>query len=145
LLEQLAHRSFTFRDASALRARRQRDPPCLTKVPVVRWDRESKYLSSHWITPKVLAPDTGILLHFKLLQDFHERAVTEAARGEHYEGASEYRRYAERLASDPDLELVYEGSVRFKGTSQLVGLGLMHDSAGWVATRNERRLRATQE
>jgi O-antigen/teichoic acid export membrane protein len=145
LLEQLAHRSFMFRDASALRARRQRDPPCLTKVPVIRWDRESKYLSSHWITPKVLAPDTGILLHFKLLQDFHERAVTEAARGEHYEGASEYRRYAERLASDPDLELVYEGSVRFKGTSQLVGLGLMHDSAGWVATRNERRLRATQE
>ena len=84
--------AFTISDGSGRRA-----PPVLTKVPLVRWDQQTRYLSPHWVSPKIVAPVTGALLHFKFLADFHERAVHEAARGEHYDGAAEYRRYARTL------------------------------------------------
>jgi hypothetical protein len=82
-----------------------------------------------------VAPDTGALLHFKFLQDFHERAVQEAARGEYYNGASEYRRYAQRLNRDPALTLANDASARFEGTRQLVRLGLMQDTNAWAEAR----------
>jgi Glycosyl transferase family 2 len=110
-------------------------PPVLTKVPLVRWDRQTRYLSPHWVSPKAVAPVTGALLHFKFLADFHERAVHEAARGEHYDSAAEYRRYAQTLAGAPDFSLMNEGSTRFEGTAQLVRLGLMHDPQAWADAR----------
>ena len=88
-----------------LRKYRPKISPNLTKVPLVRWDRKSKYLdANHSVTPKVVAPETGVLLHFKFLQDFHEKAVKEAARGEYFDGAAEHRRYSEKLKSDPEFE-----------------------------------------
>jgi hypothetical protein len=110
-------------------------PPVLTKVPLVRWDRRTRYLSPHWVSPKIVAPVTGALLHFKFLADFHERAVYEAARGEYYDGATEYRRYARTFDGAPDRTLMYEGSTKFEGTAQLVRLGLMHDTQAWADAR----------
>jgi hypothetical protein len=119
-----------------LGARPPHRPPLLTKVPLVRWDAKSQYLKgNHAVSRKIVAPDTGVLLHFKFLQDFHARAVQEAARGEHYDGASEYRRYAKRLNQDPDMTFMYEGSARFTGTTQLVRLGLMQETKAWADTR----------
>jgi len=85
-----------------------------------------------------VAPETGALLHFKFLNDFHARALEEVARDEHYDGATEYRRYAERLSQHPDMTFMYEGSVRFEGTSQLVRLGLMQDTGAWADARAKR-------
>jgi len=122
-----------------LRARRRRTPPVLTKVPLIRWDAKSKYLTStHWASRKIVASETGALLHFKYLADFHDRALEEISRGEHYDGASEYRRYAERLSHNPDMTLMYESSTRFEGTVQLVRLGLMHDTQVWTDARDRR-------
>jgi glycosyltransferase involved in cell wall biosynthesis len=110
--------------------------PILTKVPLVRWDSESRYLDvNHYVTPRVMAPETGVVLHFKFLQDFHERAVHEAARGEYFDGASEYRRYCEKLKSDHALSFMYEGSTQIKDSSQLIQLGLMHDTDAWARER----------
>jgi hypothetical protein len=119
-----------------LGARPPRRPPLLTKVPLVRWDEKSSYLQgNHAVSRKIVAPDTGALLHFKFLHDFHVRAVEEAARGERYDGASDYRRYAERLNQNPDMTFMYEGSTRYDGTAQLVRLGLMRDTEAWAAAR----------
>lgn len=115
--------------------RSQDKPPVLTKVPLVRWDGRSRYLSPHWISPKVVAPLTGVLLHFKFLADFHTRAIEDAARGEHYAPISEYRRYARMLAENPDLRLAHDESARFEGTPQLVRCGLMNDTAAWQQDR----------
>jgi hypothetical protein len=112
-----------------------RQPPVLTKVPLVRWNGQTRYLSPHWVSPKIVAPVTGALLHFKFLADFRERAVHEAARGEYYDGAAEYRRYAHTLDGTPDRALMYEGSTRFEGTAQLVRLGLIHDTQAWADAR----------
>jgi hypothetical protein len=120
-----------------LRERLRCTPPVLTKVPLVRWDAESKYLNSlHWISRRIVAPDTGALLHFKFLADFHGRALQETARGEYYNLASEYRRYAQKLNANTGIVLVDEGSTRFEGTAQLVRLGLMHDTQAWADTRD---------
>lgn len=108
-------------------------PPCLTKVPLVRWDDGTRYLySNHWVSQKQVAPETGVLLHFKLLHDFQERALREAARGEYYDDSSEYRRYAEKLAADPDLTVMGAPSTRFESTSQIVRLGLMRSTPEWA-------------
>jgi len=129
MLNRVALRVPFLRDMPRLQARRRPSPPCLTKVPLIRWDATSTYLNcTHWVSRKFVAPETGSLLHFKFLHDFHARAVQEVARGEHYDGATDYRRYAERLVQDPDITLMYEGSTRFEGTTQLVALGLMQDS-----------------
>jgi hypothetical protein len=111
-------------------------PPCLTKIPLVRWEADTRYLNvNHFVSPRKVAPETGVLLHFKLLQDFHARVETEVARAEYYDGAVEFRRYAERLEADPHLSFKYEGSQRFEDSAQLVRLGLMTDSAGWARQR----------
>jgi hypothetical protein len=110
--------------------------PCLSKVPLVRWDSSSRYFkTAHAVSQKIVAPESGALLHFKLLQDFHARAVNEAARGEYYNGAYEYRKYASIMKDNPNLSLMYEGSVRYEGTSQLVSLGLIRDTDAWVSAR----------
>jgi hypothetical protein len=123
-----------------------KQPPCLTKVPLVRWDIETRYLHvNHFVTPRVVAAETGVLLHFKFLQDFHGRAEQEAKRGEYFDGASEYQRYAKAIRRNPMLSLKHDQcSVRFEGTSQLVTLGLMEDSLEWKRTREQSIDRASQ-
>jgi hypothetical protein len=74
---------------------------------------------------------TGALLHFKFLADFAERARREAARSEHYSGAVEYRAYARMLERDGDLVLADKKSRRWKGSADLVALGLMAPGEGW--------------
>jgi len=137
LLNTAAYHFPILGDTPWIRARWRRRPPLLTKVPLVRWDATSMYMnSSHWVSPKIVAPETGALLHFKFLHDFHRRAVQEAARGQYYDDAIEYQRYAEQLNQNPDMTLMGEQSTRFERTSQLVGLGLMQDTDAWVHARH---------
>jgi hypothetical protein len=111
-------------------------PPCLTKVPLVKWDAETHYLNvNHFVSPRRVAPESGVLLHFKLFQDFHARAAQEVVRAEYYDGAIEFRRYAQTLKSRGDVAFYHEGSERFESSEQLVSLGLMQDTPAWAAAR----------
>ena len=139
LFNRVLLRTPYIRDLSWIRAHRLPSPPALSKVPLVRWDSTSRYYKTmHGVSPKKVAPETGVLLHFKFLQDFHAKAVDEAARGEYSEGAAEYRRYAAALDRNPRITFMYEGSARFEGTSQLVRLGLMQDTDAWAVARGGR-------
>lgn len=121
---------------NVLRKRRPVISPILTKIPLVKWTRDSQYLDvNHFVSPQVVAPESGVLLHFKFLQDFHERAMQEMARGEYFGGGSEYRRYCAKLKTEPNLSFMYEGSTKLESTSQLVNLGLMHDTTAWQEVR----------
>jgi glycosyltransferase involved in cell wall biosynthesis len=146
--ERVFYPEFRARNLRALvdrmaQGKRQRQTlPCLTKVPLVRWSPNTKYLSNHWISPKIVAPDTGVLLHFKFLQDFHVRAVQEAVRGEYYNGAAEYQKYAARVTANPDLTLMHDLSRRFEGTAQLATLGLMHETEAWVEMKGIQKMKA---
>jgi hypothetical protein len=112
--------------------------PTVTKLPLLRW-REGAALvaSTHRVAPMAMAPDqpTGVLLHFKFLQDFHARAVDAVVRGAHYDGSREYRRYLDRIEADPAFSLAGSRARALEGPEQLVGLGLMRDTEGWRRAR----------
>jgi hypothetical protein len=136
ILYRVALRAPLLRNLPSIQALRRPVPPCLTKVPLVRWDQTSEYLySTHWISRKSVAPETGVLLHFKFLHDFHARAVQEVARNEHFDESAEYRHYTERLGQNPEMILRGEQSVRIEDTDQLVRLGLMQDTEAWAGAR----------
>ncbi|WP_457602976.1 hypothetical protein, partial [Nitratifractor sp.] len=70
----------------------------------------------HWIDHARFKWGEAVLLHFKYIETFHEYVEREIARGQHWNGASEYRKYHEMLRNDPEFSL-YDPvlSVRFTG------------------------------
>ena len=81
-------------------------PPTVSKVPLVRWRKGMRFLySTHSLTHVTTSKISGALLHFKFLSDFHDRVEAEVARGEHYDGAREYRAYRDLDAETGDGQL----------------------------------------
>lgn len=113
--------------------------PTVTKLPLLRW-REGAALvaSTHRVAPMAMAPaqPSGVLLHFKFLQDFHARALDAVARNAHWENSREYRRYLARLEAEPDFALDDGQALTYAGPDQLVACGLMRDTAGWRQARS---------
>jgi hypothetical protein len=111
-----------------------RPPPTLTKIPFVRWLPGTRYLHPHATTPIKLSEISGVLLHFKFLQDFYIRVNTELNREEnrvHGLWARELERYMAKVRKDPAFRFYYPGSVAYEGSEQLVRLGLLKDDEGW--------------
>ena len=101
-------------------------PPTVSKVPLVRWQKGMRFLySTHSLSHVTTAKVTGALLHFKFLSDFHDRVETEVARGEHYDGAREYRAYRDLMRKQGAVNFLTDKSMRFQDSAQLVRLGLM--------------------
>jgi hypothetical protein len=114
----------------------ERRPPQISKVPLVRWGADTRYLAStHHMTPTPLAHTTGVLLHFKFLSDFAGRAEIEAARGEHFADAREYRDYRDLVRGGLS-SLMADVSVRFEDSAQLVALTIMQASPAYEAFVN---------
>lgn len=137
-LYNLLWRLPALRASERFRALAPKRSPNTTKVPLLRWREGAGLVSStHMLRPVALAPEqpSGVLLHYKFLQDFHARAEDAVARGAHYDGSREYRRYLEALGRDPAFSLHSARSVRYAGPEQLVALGLMRDTPGWAAAR----------
>lgn len=98
--------------------------PVLRKVPLVRWKPDTAYLAStHALMPCELSDMTGVLLHFKLLKDFHAYAAQEVSRGQRNPG--EYESYL-RLSPD-EFWTKLHGSMTetYEDTAQMIALGLM--------------------
>ncbi len=113
--------------------------PTVTKLPLLRWREGAALLgSTHRVAPMALAESqpSGVLLHYKFLQDFHARAVDAVKRNAHWDGSREYRRYLARLEAEPGFTLASPRSVAYRGPDQLVELGLMADTPGWRAMRD---------
>ena len=113
-------------------------PPTLTKIPLVRWLPGTRYENVHATTPINLSEVTGILLHFKFLQDFYTRVSTELNRKDYrLRGVwvGELKRYLLSLQRDPSLSFHYAGSVAYESSDQLVRLGLLREDQGWKQIR----------
>jgi glycosyltransferase involved in cell wall biosynthesis len=109
--------------------------PFLKKIPFVRWQSHfALTASTHILQEARPASLTGLLLHFKFLQNFAHIVQKEAERAEHFMGARQYRAYAEVITSEPELRLDWQGSVRYRDSRQLVDLGFMHAPDDWPAT-----------
>jgi Glycosyl transferase family 2 len=106
-------------------------PNALTKIPFVRWLPGTQYLDSHRTTPIALSAVTGVLLHFKFLQDFPARVVTEATERGYSDRSRDYARYLPKLKDNRELGLHYSGSVKYESSEQLIQLGLLREDRAW--------------
>lgn len=108
----------------------------MQKVPLVRWRKGFCYLAStHDMTPLKVSEETGAILHYKFMPDFHKRAMEEVRRNQHYEGAREYRIYAEFLKDPANRSFVYDGSVRYEGPQSLADRGLIAPPTALISTK----------
>jgi hypothetical protein len=108
-------------------------PPLLSKIPLMLGAPGRAWVSSHKTLPLRLAPVTGILLHFKFFSDFHRRVTKAIAEGQHFDGGSEYGRYAAALETDPELCLAHAGSLRYQSSEDLIQRGLLRTDPGYEA------------
>ena len=105
--------------------------PLLSKAPLLRFRPGMKFeKGQHRVQHARHADISGVLLHFKFLQDFDGKIrsnplirVFDRAYG------SELAAYREKLAEEAALVLYSEESLRYGGPEQLLELGLMKDSA----------------
>lgn len=108
---------------------RREDGVYLHKVPLVRWQPGLHYASStHTLFPVPMAAETGVLLHFKFMADFIDRARIEAERKQYWQGAKRYSEFSRRFALARRIDFRCEVTERFRSTGQLVELGLMRTS-----------------
>ncbi len=110
--------------------------PALNKVPLVRWQRGYRYVSSmhHLNRPELNCTVrgkpiavSGLLFHFKYVNLLAQKASEEIVRGEHYAGGAEYKAYlgaGDSVLFDPDI------SLRFSDSNQMCRLGFMQ-AGGW--------------
>lgn len=105
--------------------------PQAFKIPLVKWRRGYRFVTSHRLNPIRLAPVTGAMLHFKYFQDFNARVQSAVKNLNHYDGSAEYKRYAELMTGDPELSIAYAGSAPYKGSADLVHLGLIATDPEW--------------
>jgi glycosyltransferase involved in cell wall biosynthesis len=112
--------------------------PALTKIPFVRWLPGTRYQSPHATTPINLSGVTGVLLHFKFLEDFYSRVNIQLNRKEHRGDGiwiTELERYLNKLKQNPSLKFRYPGSVAYEGSEQLLRLGLLKEDQQWRRIR----------
>jgi len=108
--------------------------PALRKVPLIKFaPRVYPHLGYHHVWKVRFAPLTGVMQHFKFFSRFHQTAQREAARGEHWNNASEYKTYWNVLQQHGDMCLADAGSQRYTGVDQLLRLNLMQDPPPWAA------------
>jgi hypothetical protein len=105
--------------------------PALIKMPLVKWQKGYKRLSNHVVfapTNGNVASITGATLHFKFFADFHEKAINEVSRGEHFGGSLEYRRYLKYIKNSPNISLHFKSSRRYVDSSSLINEKLINSS-----------------
>jgi hypothetical protein len=102
-------------------------PPCLTKYPLARYGPRTSFVNVHFPEPgrengqRIL----GRLLHLKLTPRFRGKVAEALREGQHWNGGSEYRGYAQWLDSRDTGDLVFKESRRYLGPTDLIEAGLL--------------------
>lgn len=105
---------------------REKPSPVLKKIPLVKWRDDLHYLASTHVIDNIRTSSlTGAILHFKLFSDFFTLASTECERKEHWDNAAQYESYWNVLRKNESLSAIYDGSVKYIDSMQLVKLGLL--------------------
>lgn len=109
-------------------------PPALSKVPLVKWKRGYRYIkSTHTMFPgpQTISEVCGALLHFKFLEDFHQQAKIESRREQRYAGAIQYKQYLKKMEENPNMNLYYDGSIRYRNSLTLLEHQLIKSVTEW--------------
>ncbi|QFT28925.1 hypothetical protein FIV00_00350 [Labrenzia sp. THAF82] len=103
-----------------------------SKVPLLKWDHGYMFSGGvHGIDKKIsIAPEWGVLLHFKYLDDFQSKVTEALERKQHTDNAGHYRDYKTQLNRLMNEGLFISGSKKFTGVDSLIECGLMRDIGG---------------
>jgi hypothetical protein len=104
--------------------------PCISKVPLVRWRKEQRFvISAHSIKiPLRLAPMRGALLHFKFLDDIYGKCVLGGKTGEHIH-AREFRALGAAMVKTHFGSFFQLGtSVRYTDSIGLLASGILNET-----------------
>lgn len=106
---------------------REKRSPYLINVPLVKWRKDLKYeCGTHIISNVVVAQLIGGKQHFKFFSDFYTYAEAETQRKEHWDNATQYESYWDVLSKNTHLSGIYNGSLKYEDSMQLVELGMMN-------------------
>lgn len=98
----------------------------MSKIPLLKYSEEMLLGEGHHIvTGAKLSESQGLVFHFKYFQDFIERSFEEAKREEHFMNGADYKQYAKIIAQNPELNLHFEGSLKYQNLAQLETLGFI--------------------
>ena len=98
----------------------------LDKISLIKYSRSMKLgLGMHQVRGIHKSKLRGALFHFKFLADFPDKAQIEASRGEHWNSASEYKRYAQGFDKDARLSAYGAMSRRFRTSKDFLESGVM--------------------
>lgn len=97
-----------------------------SKIPFFKY-RPGQFLrlGLHTIEGARLSAHQAGVLHFKYLQDFHEKVARESVRNVYWNGSSEYKAYAALLEKNPDFTLWHPGALRYESWRSLADAGLI--------------------
>lgn len=97
-----------------------------SKVPFFKYSpRQFLRLGLHTLEGARFSAHQGAVLHFKYLQDFHEKVERESRRNVYWNHASEYKAYAALLEEHPDFSLWHPGARRYESWHSLADAGLI--------------------
>ncbi|BBF71412.1 MAG: hypothetical protein C0494_09445 [Sphingobium sp.] len=101
--------------------------PEMTKYPLFRLTADETLVSPHYVDPPLLGDDPCwiALLHFKFDGDALAHISDAIARGQYWQGSYEYRVYDEAIRRFSGFSFMYPDSRRYRGTADLVDLGLI--------------------
>lgn len=97
-----------------------------SKIPFFKYSpRQFLRLGLHTLEGARFSAHQAAVLHFKYLQDFHEKVARESRRNVYWNNASEYKAYAALLEKCPDFSLWHPGAVRCESWRTLAEAGLV--------------------
>ena len=118
--------------------------PFLTKYPLVFDDSKTKPMNdgSHRVGDARVADFTGVLLHYKLLDEHFHAQVEQAVREEHrLQGSFVYKIYKETLDMEPTLQIKRDTARELHSVNNLLEdqlLVVSNDYVDWVNAEEER-------
>jgi glycosyltransferase involved in cell wall biosynthesis len=108
-------------------------PPALEKIPFRKWSRgRSRLYTSHHSDAVRLSSVTSVLLHYKFFSDFRSKVEAAIIRGQHWNNAIEYKKYAVLIDNGEELFLPDERSLTYRSSQQLMQLGLLNAPKSWI-------------
>jgi Glycosyl transferase family 2 len=107
---------------------------CLDKINFFRANEQVViHEGMHGISGATISDIQGVTLHFKFFGDFRARVREEAARGEHWQGAREYRRYEHFVNSLYPFQILDSSSRRLNCLEDLSATGLVKSLPAFLA------------